>query len=369
MDSNMENGTRDDMAGATVSGMARVNHLRKALVHQIFPAGLPKLWCPLLTHYHEDLSLDRQRMSMHIRSLRPWVSAFLAPGSTGDGWELAADETDSLLDFLLTEAADQDFSLMVGILRKGQGEALDAIHSVLARFNAGDPGVATLSARRICGFTVTPPKGSMLAQDLILKELRDIAETGVPLAIYQLPQITENEMSPETVASLASRYPNLYLLKDTSGQDRIALSGIDCGNLFMVRGAEGGYSRWLKSDTASKGGNYDGFLLSTANCFAKELSAILDFIALGKVDEAEVLSVRVSAVVEGAFSEAAKLGFGNPFSNANKAMDHYRAWGSHYASVPLPVTRSGNRLPMNLIEEAVALMDHHGFGIEKGYME
>ncbi len=372
--------------------MASGNLTRKTLVKVIFPAGLPRLWCPLLTHYHDDLSLDDERMSSHIRSIRHWVSAFLAPGSTGDGWELSASETDRLLEALLAEAGHQDFSVMIGVLRTARGQALEAIRGYLDRFTAGDPAVAALTARQICGFTVTPPKGAALTQESILQELEAIAQTGVPLAIYQLPQITENEMSPETVARLAMSYQNLYLLKDTSGHDRVALSGVDLGDLFLVRGAESGYSRWIKAsaiggpdrnpagvgvstgeyDSTGKYDNsckYDGFLLSTANCFAKELSHIIDCVVAGRQAEADALSYRVSAVVEGVFAAAGKLSFGNPFSNANKAMDHCLAWGSSYASTPLPMTHSGNRLPRDLIEQTAGLMDHYGFMTMKGYLE
>ena len=351
--------------------MASITSTRKTLVDDIFPAGIPRLWCPLLTHYTKDRGLDGERIAAHIRSIRPWVSAFLAPGSTGDGWELSSSTTDSLLDLLLAEAGRQDFSLMIGVLRTGKGEALEALRYYLARFTGGDPGVAALSAKRICGFTVTPPKGAGLSQDLILRELESIAETGVPLAIYQLPQITQNEMSPETVAHLASKYPNLYLCKDTSGFDRIALSGVELDGLFLVRGAEGGYSRWFKTpalsedtNSSSRGGFnsgcYDGFLLSTANCFAKELSSIIEHVAAGRIAEVEALSVRVSAVVDGVFKDASLLTFGNPFSNANRAMDHCRAWGARYGSVILPMTCSGNRLPLSLIDTAARLMDQYG---------
>ena len=335
---------------------------RKALVHELFPAGLPRLWCPLLTHYKDDRSLDTERMAAHIGTMRKWISSFLVPGSTGDGWELSSSETDSLLDFLLSEAKSQDFSVMIGVLRTGLGDSLDAIRYYLDRYTSGDTRVSALTDKRICGFTVTPPEGADLPQDLILGELSAIGESGVPLAIYQLPQITHNEMSPETVASLVLNYPNVYLFKDTSGFDKVVRSGVELDNLFLVRGAEGRYYE----NTAS---GYDGFLLSTTNCFAKELTAILDYAAHGKADQAKDLSDRVSAVVEAVFAEAGKLDYGNPFSNANRAMDHYLAWGSAYATAPLPMTHSGNNLPKFLIEKAAMLLNQYGFEVRKGYLE
>jgi dihydrodipicolinate synthase/N-acetylneuraminate lyase len=60
-----------------------------------------------------------------------------------------------------------------------------------------------------------------------------------------LPHVTKNELAPETVAALVDRCPNVFLFKDTSGTDRVALAGLGLGRVFLVRGAEGGYSGWL----------------------------------------------------------------------------------------------------------------------------
>jgi 4-hydroxy-tetrahydrodipicolinate synthase len=116
----------------TVTGT--VPDKRAALVHTLFPGGIPRLWCPLLTHYDDHGALDTRRIAAHIRHMRPWVSAFLAPGSTGDGWEMTQEESTRLLDFLIEEADRQDFSLMIGVLRTGRGEVVPAIRSALERY-------------------------------------------------------------------------------------------------------------------------------------------------------------------------------------------------------------------------------------------
>ncbi|MBS3733068.1 MAG: dihydrodipicolinate synthase family protein, partial [Desulfobacterales bacterium] len=320
--------------------------------------------CALLTHYTKDGALDTRRMAAHIRHIRPWVPAVLAPGSTGDGWEMDNEEADALLAFLTEEARRQNFSLLTGVLRTETGAVVPAIHALLDRFTGGSNDPAALTARNICGFTVTPPKGAELAQTLIHEELDAAARTGVPIALYQLPQITENEMNPETVNSLVSRYPNIYLMKDTSGEDRVACSGKNLSNLWLVRGAEGDYAKWAKSG----GGYYDGFLLSTANCFAEQLAAMLDHLDKGRTDEAQTFSDRVSRVIRKVFDAAAPLPFGNPFTNANKAIDHHFAWGEKTGDQPAPMTHSGNRLPDSLLVFARDQLRAEGFDIGTGYM-
>src|SRR5207245_10667771 len=111
-------------------------------------------------------------------------------------------------------------------------------------------------------------------------------QSGMPIARHQLPQITLNEMHPELVATLARQFPNFILFKDTSGADHVALSGQKLENVFLVRGAEGDYIRWLK---AAKG-PYDGFLLSTANCFARQFHQLIEDVAARRLKAAQARS-------------------------------------------------------------------------------
>ena len=155
----------------------------------------------------------------------------------------------------------------------------------------------------------------------------EVLALGRPTALYQLPQVTQNEMSPATIADLAARFPNFILFKDTSGADRVASAGQDVGDVFLVRGAEGDYARWLKAG----GGPYDGFLLSTANCFGRELLEVITLANAGRPGEAQSLAERLSAVVKEVFALVASVPDGNAFANANKAMDHFFAHGPRAA--------------------------------------
>jgi dihydrodipicolinate synthase/N-acetylneuraminate lyase len=171
-------------------------------------------------------------------------------------------------------------------------------------------------------------------------------------------------MSPALVSDLAHRYPNFYLFKDTSGEDRVATSGVDTADVFMVRGAEGHYAGHLRES----GGLYDGFLLSTANCFAPELARIIKLLETGKHDEAAELSGRVWNVVEAVFATVSDLSFGNPFANANKAIDHVLAWHPYTADHPTPVTHSGNRLPEVAVHTARHTLEEQHLLPERGYL-
>lgn len=327
---------------------------RSSLVARLFPSGIPPLWCPILTHYDGDGRIDQDRIRAHLRHLAPTVRTFLAPGSTGDGWEMSDGERTELLELLLGTAAELDVWILVGVLATGRGAARRSVAALGPE----------LSGRRVCGFTVTPPKGADLDQSIIHGELEGILELGYPTALYQLPQITGNEMSPETVSDLAARYENFYLFKDTSGKDRVAISGVSTADVFMVRGAEGGYAKHLKP----AGGLYDGFLLSTANSFAAELNDIVELVFAGRHEEAAALSARVETVVNGVFDAVSALPYGNPFANANKAIDHVRAYLPDHGTVPAPMTHSGNRIPRDAVELAERLLGEQDLLPGHGYL-
>jgi dihydrodipicolinate synthase/N-acetylneuraminate lyase len=149
-------------------------------------------------------------------------------------------------------------------------------------------GCAQVAAGECC-----PQRGQQLSQDQIGQSLASILELGLPMAIYQLPQVTLNEIGPDLAADLSQRYQNFIFFKDTSGSDVVARSGKDLAGVFAARGAEGDYARWLKA----AGGPYDGFLLSSANCFARELHQIVDDVLAGRLEAARQLSQRVAAAI------------------------------------------------------------------------
>jgi dihydrodipicolinate synthase/N-acetylneuraminate lyase len=300
--------------------------------------------------------------------MAPHVKTHLIPGSTGDGWELSEAEIHDLLEFTLREAKDLGIQILIAVLRPDGDKArrdVEASMEWLKNLSGSrDPEKAMLSTG-VCGFTVCAPKGKALSQEFISGKLAAVLDLGYPAALYQLPQITENEIAPKTFEALAAKYANFYLFKDTSGRDAVALSEIDTHGVFMVRGMEGAYARWYKP---TPGGLYDGFLLSTANCFAREFRDLMSLAEEGKAGEAAHLSGRVSRAVMAAMERAGKISFGNAFANSNKAFDHYFAHGPGARKIPSPMTHSGKRLPDEFVQYAGDLLEDEELMPEKGYL-
>ena len=340
---------------------------RRDYLARVFPGGVPTLWCPPLTHYDAQGAVDGKRTTVHLRHLSAYVGGFLIPGSTGDGWELTPGERRRVLAIAIEQAQQLNAQVLMGALHPDSDRARRLIGQDIewlkALSGASDPATA-LATTHVCGFTICPPRGEHLTQEEIRRGLDSVLGLGLPVAIYQLPQVTLNEMSPALVANLAETHANFIFFKDTSGLDAVALSGKDLGGVFTARGAEGDYARWLKA----AGGPYDGFLLSSANCFARELHQIVSDLRAGRSDAANELSARMSASVTKVMELVRELPYGNAFANANKAIDHFFAHGPEALNVPPPRVHAGASLPVKVLSSTAKVLLEQDLMPAAGYL-
>lgn len=321
---------------------------RRHLLQRAFPHGIARLWCPPLTHYRQDTSLDTDRIKAHIGALAPFVGGLLVPGSTGDGWELSRTQKLELLDVVLPHAARLDLPVLIGVLEPTTEAMLDFIQSLAGRTQQAP----------VVGIVACAPTGAEQSEAAIEASFDRILGLGLPTALYQLPQVTGNEISVGTIDRLAGRFPNFFMLKDSSGEDHIALAGSDLGGVFLVRGAELGYGGWLKPR-----GQYDGFLLSTANWLAPQLASIAAGTGTPGLDAA------VDSAVAGAFALVPGYPTGNAFGNSATLMDHVLAFGDKADTIPGPFSRDGTAFPGELVDQALTLMRKNGLVPSIGYMQ
>lgn len=338
---------------------------RNRISSQLFPAGIPRLWCPVITHYMPDGSIDTVRMERHIRALAPYIGGLLVPGSTGDGWELPRAMKLALLDMVLPLAATLRLPVLAGLLERTTDDMLsfaDALGSRIRPRNAPTARRDTDGAAA-CGIVCCAPTGAGLDQDTILDGLSRVLDLGLPTALYQLPQITGNLISPATAAALADRFANFVMLKDSGGNDEIALAAgtrheVDLGGVFLVRGAETAYASWYEP-----AGPYNGFLLSTANWLAPQLARVV----AGTADPD--LNSRIDAAVNAAFGLVAGYPTGNAFANSARLMDQVMAYGARAATMPGPCSRDGTAMPESLVAGAVAVANAWQILPARGYAE
>jgi len=342
---------------------------REAFIRRtLAPSGkIPRLWCPPITHYAEGGRIDVARMVAHWRTMVPYVGGFLVPGSTGEAWDMSPDEVADLLAVAIELAGELKTRLLIGALRPTADEMHAVIAETLARLRTAtgeDDALTAMQRSRVAAYTICPPRGAELDQAQIETGLASVLDRGLPTAIYQLPQVTENEIAPATFAGLAAAYPNFLLFKDTSGTDRVPLADRGAGGVMLVRGAEQDYAKWLRES----GGPYDGFLLSTANGFARELGQVIELLEAGKGVEAQALSQRLTDAVNAAFEAVAEVPHANAFANANKAIDHLMAHGPGAVDVAPPLLHGGARLPHAAIRTIADLLAEADLLPARGYL-
>jgi len=294
------------------------------------------------------------------------VKGYLVFGTTGDGWDLTEEEKRVLLGFFIAQGKPLGIRMLVGCLQTDAAAVKEDISRTL-RFMKDRTGASSdseaMERSGIEGFAVCPPRGKDVPQAVIEQSYTSVMEMGFPIAVYQLPQVTQNEASPKVLASLAGRFANFVLFKDTSGNDKAVLAGALPGKVYCVRGMEGDYARWLEP-----GKLYDGFLLSMANCMAPELERMVALHLSGKRAEALSLSDTITAVKDELHGVVADVTAGNKFTNSVKAMDHILAWGAKALDAAPPRLHAGVSLTAEHIRKAVEVLARRGIAIAKGYM-
>jgi dihydrodipicolinate synthase/N-acetylneuraminate lyase len=341
---------------------------RQKIRQEMIGGPVPRLWCPPLTHYKKNGQLDEDRMTAHWVFMLPHVNAFLLPGSTSEGWEMTDDEVSTLLDFALEFAERFDIRLLIGALKTTAPDTCEMLSNTVRwiKEKTGIPDTTkALTHSRVCGFTVCPPHGTGLTQDEIQAAMKSVLDLGLPTALYQLPQITGNEMSPGAVFDLAEHYPNLIFLKDSSGKDTVALEDKGKSGIWFMRGAEGDYAKWLKES----GGPYDGLLVSTANCFARQLRQLMTLLEENNPEKAVALSNLLTDLLSNVFDVVDSLPDGNPFTNANKAIDHFMGYGQEAERISPPMLHAGIPLPAKVIHDVGSILNKAGLMPQKGYLD
>jgi 4-hydroxy-tetrahydrodipicolinate synthase len=274
------------------------------------------LWAPILTHYKltDNLRLDKVLIKKHMKWLEPSVKQFLVCGTTGDGWILSDKLIEDWLEILTEKKflSDQN-KILFGAFGNTTKDVLHRAKLI------EDYLINHKCDASFFGLTLCAPINKEITQKEIIKHFEKIIKnTLLPISIYQLPQVVKCEIKPETLKYLKNKFKKrIILFKDTSGEDKVINSKIDFGDLKFLRGAEKNYFGHIKPR-----GKYDGFLLSTANCFGKVLREILNEVEKNNFERAETLSKKLSDIIRISFDKGQKLNFGNPFSNVNKAFLH-----------------------------------------------
>ncbi|MBU1155937.1 MAG: dihydrodipicolinate synthase family protein [Proteobacteria bacterium] len=160
---------------------------------------------PMATHFTADEELDLAALKANIAKWNATgLAGYLAVGSNGESVYLSEDEQQAVIAATV-EAAAEDKFVMAGAGRESSRETVGAIKRA-----------ASVGAD--CALIVTPCyfKGQMKPANLEAHYLRVAEASPLPILLYNVPQATAVNMTPDLVARLAP-HPNIAGIKDSSG--------------------------------------------------------------------------------------------------------------------------------------------------------
>lgn len=301
--------------------------------------GFPTLWFPPLTYYGPGGAIDTDRMISALGAIYPYSKGVLVPGSTGDGWVLTQDQQEYLVRFFLRGFDFGRFSMMIGALKPTADETLASIErwcEILCGESGVDDPDEAMKKLDVKAFVFCVPAG-VDDRDSQIREMSRMLDTGLPMAFYQLPLVTGVTVDPEVIAELACKFSNLIVAKDSGGRDEMARSGLLADRLMLLRGAEGDPSEMILGDAPI----YDGLLLSTVNCFAREHSELM---------KGERTYAGYGDVIKEVF-DAVEDPISNAFSDAVRAICWAKEYGGASADIDC-YCFNGKKLPAELISRA-----------------
>ena len=311
-------------------------------------------------------------MEAHWRAMRPNLGGFLVPGSTGEGWELdpGPKPPPCSWTYCLGLARELDALVLVGMLRPKADDARAAIKRLRGRRPGAGPGtndipeaLASLGGLRVHGLRLH--RAPTLPPEAMRAGLEGILELGAPTALYQLPQVTRNEIPPDTVHGPGRALPQPGPVQGFQRRRQAWPARPVNTACSWSAGAENDYAGSLVED----GGPYHGLLLGSSNALHEPLARMLGLLESGRLDEAKAISRTITAVMDQCFALVDGLDFANPFTNACKALDHWMAWGPEAMSRPMPMLHCGRRLPETVVRGAGMILEIEGLLPAAGYMK
>ena len=94
-----------------------------------------------------------------------------------------------------------------------------------------------------------------------------------------------------------------------------------------------------------------------------------DLLEEGRGEEAAALSERLTQVVESVFKLVTGIPRGNAFLNANRAMDHYMAFGKDALFIQPPRLNAGTYIPEDVIRRVGDVLESASLIPDTGYLK
>jgi len=229
----------------------------------VFPA--------LTTPFREDLSVDHEFLPEHLDfMLAAGCKGFIALGSLGEAATLTFDEKVRILG-TAAAALRARAPLVAGIASLSTAEAV-ALGKEAER--AGCQGLMALPPYVYLGDE----------RETLAHYSRVIEATSLPCMLYNNPIAYGTDVTPEMIATLAARHPQLAAVKESSGDARrfSAIRALLGDRLKLLVGMDD-----MVVEGAALGAS--GWVAGLVNALPRESTALFALAASGRMEEARAL--------------------------------------------------------------------------------
>jgi 4-hydroxy-2-oxoglutarate aldolase len=286
---------------------------------------------PMVTPFTEDGAVDYAK---HIRNLEKWnghrVAGYLVLGSNSEAAYLSEEEKTKLIACTVSHAA-KDRVLLAGTGMESAQETLRLTNK------AAELGVGA---------------ALLLTPFYYLDHMSDSALIGfysfvadradIPVLIYNVPKFTHKNMSIKIVRELC-HHPNIIGMKDSSGDiaQLASFLRIVPENWNLVAGTA---AVWFPALTLGVRAG----ILALANCLPDECARIQEALAVGDLDGAKAIYMRVLPV-----NTAITATYG--IAGLKHALDLMGYEGGAVRNPLLPLTREEQAVVETILRNALVL--------------
>ena len=256
----------------------------------------------LITPFDNKGSVDFAALAAIIdRVIDGGVDYLLALGTTSETPTLTAAERVAVSRFIRERAAGR-VSLMVGI---GSNCTADVVATLKSWDFTGYDAVLSVN-----------PYYNKPNQEGLFRHFKAISQASpVPIMLYNIPGRTGVNMTPQTVARIAAACPNVFGIKEASGDveqmEAICKAVAEVRNDFILVSGDDG----ITVEVIRRGGK--GVLSVLAHLYPKQVVELTSLALEGNFDKAEYELGRLAKITELLFAEGNPVGIKNALATKN----------------------------------------------------
>lgn len=244
----------------------------------------------LVTPFMQSGAVDFAAVAKIVDNLvEGGVDYILVLGTTGETPTLTSDERKALIRFVRDRVAGR-VHLMVGV---GGNCTRDV--------------VATLRTWDLSGYDAilsVNPYYNKPNQEGLYQHFKAIAEASpLPVMLYNIPGRTGVNMTPETIARLATDCKNIIGVKEASGNlaQMEQVEALTPSDFLLISGDDG-----LTVEVIKRGGV--GVISVLANAYPAETAEVVNLALNGDIEEAEQKLKALDAIISALFEEGNPVG-------------------------------------------------------------